>query len=126
MKHISFITIVLILLSSNPKPAKADLFGGDVAILSQILIQTIQQLAVLKQVLGTGADSLNLMKDINKGINDSLHLLKTIAPNMHPGLYKDWENVNSAIQKLEAIYGTVIPSPNSQIERDADQSIAEA
>ena len=37
-----------------PKSAKADLFGGDVAVLLKILTQSIQQLYELKQILGTG------------------------------------------------------------------------
>ena len=43
------LSIVLIL---GPRSAKADLFGGDVVVLTQILAQAIQTVITLKNVLG--------------------------------------------------------------------------
>lgn len=106
--------------------ARADMFGGDVAVLIQILANAVQQLAQLQNLLNNGKDSLNLMKDINRGINDSLNLIRTISPNTDPGLYKDWEKVSDALSKIENIYGIVIDSKDSKVQKDTDQSIAEA
>jgi hypothetical protein len=107
-------------------PAHADLFGGDVAVLTQILANALQQLAQLRQILQTGRDSVDLIHDINRGINDSLSLIRTISPNTDPGIYKDWNRVSDALNKLEAVYGIVIDSHDSRVQRDTDQSIAEA
>jgi hypothetical protein len=106
--------------------AKADLFGGDVAVLVQILANAVQQLAQLQNLLNNGKDSLNLLRDINRGLNDSLNLIRTISPNSDPGLYKDWEKVSDALTKIETLYGIVIESKDSKVQKDTDQSIAEA
>lgn len=106
--------------------ANADIFGGDVAVLTQILAQTIQQLAELKEILGTGQDTLNLMQDINRGINDSLALMRTISPYTNPGIYKDWDQIQSALAKLGGIYGTPVESHDLVVQQDTDESVAEA
>jgi hypothetical protein len=118
--------IVIVFLLGTPQTSRADLFGGDVVVLTQILAQAIMQLAKLKEMLGTASDQLNLIREINQGINDSLNLLRTLDPNVDPGLYKDWENTQDALSKLQAIYGTPVDSPDIQVQRDTDRGIAEA
>ena len=46
-----------------PQSAHSDMFGGDVAVLMQILVQTIQELAQLKALLQSGNDTLGLLQD---------------------------------------------------------------
>lgn len=120
------ISIFLVFQLSYLPAARADLFGGDVAVLIQILANAVQQLAQLRSIMDNGKDSLNLIRDINRGINDSLYLIKTISPNADPGLYKDWEKVSDALAKVESIYGIVTDSRDKQVQKDTDQSIAEA
>ncbi len=107
-------------------PVRADMFGGDVAVLIQILSNAIQQLAQLKAILNTGEDTLGLLQDINRGINDSLNLLKTTGLITDPGLYKELQKVQDALQKFKIIYGDVFPSNESTVQRDTDQVVAEA
>ncbi|MFZ3230249.1 MAG: hypothetical protein WA160_08590 [Pseudobdellovibrio sp.] len=121
--------IILIFCSSfllYALPAKADIFGGDVAVLLQILSNALQQLAELKGIVDNGKDNLNLIRDINRGINDSLNLIRTISPNTDPGLYKDWEKASESLSKLEDIYGITIDSKDSRVQHDTDQTVAEA
>jgi hypothetical protein len=125
-KKIGLILLVAFCLAGNPRQARADLFGGDVAVLSQILVQAIMQLAKLRDLLNSATGQLDLLKQINQGINDSLNLLKTIDPNLDPGIYKDWANVNDSLRKLTDIYGVVPDSPESRVQKDTDQGIAEA
>jgi hypothetical protein len=106
--------------------AKADMFGGDVAVLVQILTNAYQQLTQLQNMVKNGQDTFGLMQDINRGINDSLNLIRTISPNTNPGLYKDWDQVSSALAKLGAVYGVAIESNDARVQRDADQNVAEA
>lgn len=124
MKKILAVIITISMTFSNP--ARADLFGGDVAVLIEILSNAIKQLVELQNLVKNGSDQLDLMRDINRGINDSLHLAKTIYPDIDPGLYKDWQNVGDALQKMETIYGIVTNSPEARIYRDTDQQVAEA
>jgi hypothetical protein len=104
----------------------ADMFGGDVAVLVQILANALEQLAQLKQLLQTGDDTLDLIRDINRGINDSLSLARTISPNSDPGLYKDWQSIQGALAGLQGIYGAASPSIDQRVYQDTDQNIAEA
>ena len=121
-----FLAIAVTVSMMFSAPAKADLFGGDVAVLIQILANALKQLVELQNLVKNGSDQLDLMRNINRGDNDSLQLAKTIYPDIDPGLYKDWQNVSDAIQKLETIYGIVTNSPDARIYRDTDQQVAEA
>jgi hypothetical protein len=117
---------VVVLAFMLSTPARGDLFGGDVAVLTNILVQSIQQLAKLREIVGTAQGHLDLVKQINQGISDSLNVLKRIHPNVDPGLYGDWNSLPDALAKLEQLYGKPPNSPEARIQRDTDQSIAEA
>ncbi len=119
---IPFVSIVFFVSA----PAKADMWGGDLVYLAQILENAIKQYIELKNIVDTGKDQLELVRAINRGVNDSLNLAKTIYPNADPGIYKDWENVSTALQRLEIIYGTVAPSPDLGVQTDTDRNVAEA
>ena len=118
--------VMMLMLGTLCRPASADLFGGDVAVLTQILANALQQLAQLRNILNTGKQNLDLIRDINRGINDSLRMLRELHPNLDPGIYKDWKNVNEALRQIEAIYGGAGETPESRPQRDMDQGIAEA
>lgn len=124
MKKISYLALAIAFFYAPI--SRADLFGGDVAVLSQILANEIQQLAQLEQIMGTGRDSLDLMREINQGINDSLMLAKTINPKIDPGIYKNWASVQDALNQLQLIYGVAAPSVDQKVFQDTDQSVAEA
>jgi hypothetical protein len=127
MKKKMISTMLCFLLTfSTSTPSRADMFGGDLVILAQILSNAVQQLIQLKQILNSGQDTLGLIRSINDGINNALNLYKTAFPNADPGIYKDWEKAQDGIRKLEALYGIITPSPVAQIQRDTDQSAAEA
>ena len=70
---------MIILLASIPCTGRCDLFGGDVALLSQLLSNSLQQLVQLRAILQNGRDDLMLLQQINAGINDSLRLAQTIS-----------------------------------------------
>ena len=120
------IGIAIAIFCFEPATARADLFGGDVVVLTQILANAIMQLQQLQKLFNTGSDSLNLLRDINRGINDSLNLMRTVSPYTDPGLYSDWDRVQAARQRVNTIYGTVTPSRVATMQRDADQNVAEA
>jgi hypothetical protein len=119
----ALIPVLLLCFSSTARP---DFFGGDLAFLAQLVINSVQQLVQLKNLVSSGKDTLDLMADINQGINDSLHTLKTINPNIDPGIYKDWKTAAEAIRKIQALYGIIVPSKNAGVQRDTDQIVSEA
>jgi hypothetical protein len=113
-------------LSLPVESARADIFGADVAVLAQILVQAIQQLMQLEQIFKNGSDQLEMMRNINRGINDSLNLIRTISPNSNPGIFSDWQNASQAMRVLTDVYGSVVPSKDANIQTNTDQSVAEA
>lgn len=122
-----FVSVLSIgLVSMIPRPARADMFGGDVAVLVQILSNAIQQLQQLQRMVGTASDNLALVREINRGINDSLGMMQTIAPYKETGIYKDWDKVSSALEGLKNVYGSVAPSKIASMQEHTDQNIAEA
>lgn len=122
----TFIGIVLSFTIGTSQVARADLFGTDTAVLTQILAQAIQQLAELKALLDNGKDTLGLLQDINRGINDSLGLMRTISPYVSPGVYGDLKKTEDVLRKFSDIYGIVTSSPEARAQSSVDQSVAEA
>jgi hypothetical protein len=123
-KRLAF--FIVLTAMSFPNTARCDLFGGDVAVLVNILANAVQQLAQLRSIVSNGQDALQLAKDINKGINDSLSLMSTVSPDTAPGLYSNWQKGNQSLQAVQSIYGTVVPSKDARVQQDADLSVAEA
>lgn len=125
MRKLTAILLSLCLLVT-PLRSKADLFGGDVAVLTQILVQAIKQLYELQRIVQTGQDSLNLMRDINRGINDSLSLVESLGPYIDPGLYKELKKIEQLVKHLQGAYGVVVDSPDRVPQEDTDRVVAEA
>ena len=123
-----FISVLLsvCLFSSVPQTAKADMWGADIPILLEILANSLQQLIQLKAMLENGTDTLDLLRDINRGINDSLGIAETLGLRIDPGIYRDLKNVPLAAQNLEKIYGIVTDSKVATVQRNTDQTVAEA
>jgi hypothetical protein len=116
-------TVALIFLAPT---ARSDVFGGDIAVLTQILAEAIKQLAELRNIVETGRDSLDLLRDINRGINDSLALIRTISPYIDPGQYGELKKVEDVLRKFSDIYGIVTESPNAKSQASVDRAVAEA
>lgn len=127
MKHkIISILVVLGLVLPTAQVARADFFGADVAVLTQILANALQQLAQLQQILKSGNDTLGLLQEVNRGINDSLAMAETFGLRIDPGLYRDLGTVDLALREVEVIFGPAPVSKLSKIQRGTDQSVAEA
>lgn len=125
MKKRIFAILLSVLLMMGPRSAKADLFGGDVVVLTQILAQAIQTVLTLKSILENGKDSLDLMRDINAGVRSGLDLIRIINPNFNPGVYGDLKDADSVLRAIQAIYGTVPNGMDEDLMRSQDQSVAE-
>ncbi|MBT4762913.1 MAG: hypothetical protein HOO06_14560 [Bdellovibrionaceae bacterium] len=124
--YILIVNIGFFLSFSAPQPTKADIWGGDVAVLFQILSNAIQQLVRLKEIVGTAKNNLNLVRDINRGINEALNLARTVYPDQNLEIYKDWNNYQQAFRKAEAIYGHAVNSKDAAAQGHLDRSIVEA
>lgn len=125
-KKIMTVFTVFSLVFSYSQPGRCDVWGADIPILLEILAQSIQQLIQLKAMLQNSDDTLNLLQDVNRGINDSLYLAQTLGLRVDPGIYRDLRTIDQAAQSLESIYGAVTDSKLAPVQRNTDQTVAEA
>ena len=109
-----------------PGPARADIWGGDVVVLTQILAQTIQQLTQLRAIFATGEDTLGLLRDVNRGIRDGLLTLQIIHPGFNPGLYGGLNSADQVLNAIHDLYGAVPQSGESRLQESQDRSVAES
>lgn len=109
-----------------PRPAKADLWGGDVVVLAQILAQAIQQLYQLKQIFKNGTDTLGLMKEINRGIRDGLSVIQVINPKFNPGLYGNLDTADRVMNIITDLYGVIPNTGEHRLQEAQDRTVAES
>lgn len=120
------IAITLCFALALPQPAKADIFGGDVAVLVQILAQAIKQLYELQRIVSTGQDTLTLMRDINRGIRDGLAVIRIINPKFNPGLYGSLDTVDQVQRAIEDLYGAIPQTSEYRLQEAQDKSVSES
>lgn len=125
MKNKISALIIAVFIFIGPRSAKADLFGGDVVVLTQILAQAIQTVITLKSVLENGKDSLNLMRDLNAGVRSGLDLIRIINPHFNPGVYGNLNTADDVLRALQSVYGTVPQGMDEDLMKSQDQSVAE-
>ena len=117
--------VLMIVFFFQIKPAKADLFGGDVAVLSQILVQTIKTVYELQSIVETGEDTLRLMRDINAGLRTGLYLINISNPKSNPGVYGNLKDKDSVLRILRTVYGATPEGMDSDLVNSQDESVAE-
>ena len=125
MKSVILQVTLLICMLLRPAAARADMFGGDVVVLSQILVQAIETVIQLKGLLETGQDSLNLMRDLNAGVKQGLDAIHVGNPAFKPGTYGNLHDLNSVKQALESVYGKAPAGMDHDLIESHDQSVAE-
>jgi hypothetical protein len=124
---VSTLSAMLFVLSiGTPAPSKADLFGGDVVVLTQILAETIQQLMQLKSIMSNGADTLDLLRDINSGIRNGLTVIQILNPKFNPGLYGSLATEESVLAIITSLYGKIPQTSEYRLQQAQDQSVAES
>lgn len=122
----SFVAALVAVTLLGPRPAKADLFGGDVVVLTQILANAIQQLFQLKQIVSNASGTLGLMRDINRGIRDGLRIIQILNPRFNPGLYGNLETADQVLAVISDLYGRVPHTSESRLQEAQDRSVAES
>lgn len=121
-----FVAILVTLTLIATPPAKADIFGGDVVVLTQILVQAIEQLIQLKKILSTGSDTLDLWREINRGIRDGLAVIQIINPKFNPGLYGSLETAEQVTRAIQDLYGLIPKTSEARLQEAQDRSASES
>lgn len=125
MKRLAVAVCFSVITLFSPQPARADLFGADVAVLTQILAQAIQTVLQLKSILENGRDTLGLLRDVNAGVRSGLDLIRIINPRFDPGVFGDLRDPQAVLRALEHLYGLIPQGANQDLIQSQDQSVAE-
>ena len=101
---------IAIILSSliilTPVPARADLWGGDLPLLAQIVFNTLQTLYELKK-------QSSILDDSMDGIKDRIDRIQTISMVVQPSSWDQWKDPREAMRRLKLIYHTLPPEYRS-------------
>jgi hypothetical protein len=92
-----FIIVLLPLLSLT---ARADLFGGDLPLLAQIVTNTLNTIMELQK-------QRQLMEDQMAGIRDRIDRIRTINDLVQPSQWDQWKKPEEAVRRLGIIYRTL-------------------
>jgi len=111
--------ICLFLATLTIQPARADLWGGDLPLLAQIVTNTLQTLYQLRE-------QTRMMEDEMDGIKDRINRIQTIADVVQPSQWDKWKDPREAIDRLRIIYHT-LPKEYRSPKADAiEAEIAQA
>lgn len=114
-----------ILCISFPQNTKADMFGGDVAVLMQILQENIRHYFQLQQMIQQGRDADQYLRWVNSGLDNSIGLLESL-PIKDENVLADLRQFKAAMGKVESVYGQIPKSPDEALHLLHDQSVAES
>lgn len=124
-KKYTMCALIYLSITFQRNYARADLFGGDVAVLLQILAQSIEQVYRLQQIIQNGKDTLNLLRDVNAGVRSGLDLIRIINPKFNAGVYGDLNNPENVLRAIHDLYGTTPNTADKELIDIQDQSVAE-
>ena len=119
------VLLVPLIFMCLARPARADMFGGDVVVLTQILVQSIQTVIQLKSLLENGKDTLTLLRDVNSGVRSGLDAIRILNPNFNPGVYGNLNDADSVLRAVQGLYGAVPRGMDEGLMTSQDQSVAE-
>lgn len=125
MRKISLVLLTALTLVTSEK-TYCFFNPADTAALLEILATTIKQLMELRSLVRNTEEQLDLYRDVNSGIDETINTVETVYPNKAIDLYKDWQSVNQADDKLKAIYGAVVKSKGERAQKDLDLSVIDA
>ena len=120
-----FISIILCVSLASPNNARADFWGGDVVVLTQILAKTVEELIQLKEILGVGQDTIGFLRDINEGIREAMGIMRTLNSTIRPGVLGDIQNPDQFLRVVENLYGEIPQTSEAKMQQLNDQSVAE-
>ena len=91
----------------SQQPAQADLFGGDVVVLTQILAETIIEIGKIEQIIGKTSDTVNILQDMNSGVKEVLRLAETAHVTLPANVYQQARRIDQAANTARDLYGVV-------------------
>jgi hypothetical protein len=118
MKKYSLSLLIAYLLF-NPLKAKADLFGGDLPLLREIVANTLHTMYELQT-------QTNIMKYEMAGILDRIDRVQAIAEVVQPSTWDKWKNPEEALRRLRYIYYTLPKEYRSEKSDQIEEELSKA
>lgn len=115
MRHFFIISLLLL----GTKSAKADLWGGDLPLLAQIVTNTLNTLYQLKE-------QTRIMEEEMEGIKDRINRVQTIAEVVQPSTWDKWKDPAEALRRLKVIYQTLPKEYRSEKSDAIEDEISKA
>lgn len=111
---------ILCLFTTVPfKPAHADLWGGDLPLLTQIVFNTLHTMYELQQ-------QSELLSDQMDGIKDRIHRIQTIAEVVQPSQWDRWKDPSEAMRRIRLIYHTLPKEYRSEKSDQIEDELSKA
>lgn len=120
-----FQKVGFLLLFLTSQPARADLFGGDVAVLVQILAENIKHYQQLQMMIGQGRDQADFLRQLNAGLENSIGLLQSL-PVKDEKILANLREFQGALKSVTDVYGMIPKSQEAMMQTLHDQTIAES
>lgn len=94
-------------LSVPVREASADIWGGDVAVLVNILAQAIKQLTALQSIIGTTRQTVSILEEMNRGVKEVLRLAQTAHVPLPKQVYEQASQIDQALDTARRMYGSL-------------------
>jgi len=91
------------------------MFGGDVAVLLQILAENIEHYYQLKTMIGQAQDQADFLKQLNAGIENSMGILQSL-PVKDEKILANLREFQGALKSVTDVYGGVPVSQASTMQ----------
>ena len=108
-------------LTFQVERSRADLFGGDVAVLVQILAEAISQVEELQSIIGKSQETVSILEEMNQGVKEVLRLAETSHIKLPSRTYEMARNIDEATRVAEQTYGA-LPSTAPRFIRNDNQT----
>jgi hypothetical protein len=102
-----------------PFQAKADFWGGDLPLLTEIVFNTLHTMMELER-------QSEYMHDELAGIKDRINRIKTIADVVQPSNWEKWKDPSEALRRLRQIYHTIPNEYRAQKYDTIEEEISNA
>lgn len=84
----------------SPLHAKADFWGGDLPLLTQIVFNTLHTMYQLQQQTVYWREQM-------EGVNDRIDRIRTISEIVQPSTWDQWKDPQEALRRLKLVYYTM-------------------
>jgi hypothetical protein len=110
---------MIVLFSFSSGSARADLWGGDLPLLAQIVTNTLMTLNQLRT-------QTQMMQDEMEGIKDRIFRIQTIAEVAQPSTWDKWKDPAEAMRRLKVIYHTIPKEYRSEKSDQIEEELSKA